>query len=394
MNGAGDTRAWVELALAPGAGFTSLAACGLDPEDFPELTRWSRSRLKSTGLRSDAVDALVEPDAERIQACLDWLAGQDHHLVAYPDPYYPPLLRRIPDPPVALFVNGQRDWLLRPQIAIVGSRNATPGGLETARAFAEALSADGFVIASGLALGIDGAVHAAALDAGGATVAVAGTGPDRVYPARHQGLAHRIVDNGAVVTHFAPGVGPRAGHFPARNRILSGLSLGVLVVEAGTRSGSLITARYAGDQGREVFAIPGSIHNPLARGCHRLIRQGARLVETAEEIVDELGPLVRELEGELLGLLETSDRARAERSDNARVGDHTPERRVAADPDEQALLDALGHDPVSVDELIARTNLTTQQVSSSLLALELQGRVASLGGGRYSRVGNDQEGQE
>lgn len=393
MSDTDQTRAWAELALARGAGFAAFSACGLDPEDFPELTRWSRSRLKGTGLKPEAVEALAEPDAERVAACLEWLAAEDHHLVAYPDPYYPPLLRRIPDPPVALFVNGQRDWLLCPQIAIVGSRNATPGGLETARAFAGALSACGFVIASGLALGIDGSVHAAALDAGGATIAVAGTGPDRVYPARHQGLAHRIVDNGAVVTHFAPGVGPRAGHFPARNRILSGLSLGVLVVEAGTRSGSLITARYAGDQGREVFAIPGSIHNPLARGCHRLIRQGARLVETAEEIVEELGPLVRELEGELRGLLETPARARDGSEDLCALGESVRHTGVE-NPEQRALLDALGHDPVSVDELIARTNLTTQQVSSSLLALELQGRVASLGGGRYSRVGNDQEGQE
>jgi len=381
-------RAWIELLLAPGLGFASLSALGLEPDDFPELTRWRRGRLEAAGLRPGSVDALAEPDAERVAACLDWLAGDGHHLVPYPDPYYPPLLRRISEPPLALFVNGQRDWLLRPQIAIVGSRNATQGGLETARNFSEELCAAGFVIASGLALGIDGAAHAAALDAGGATVAVAGTGPDRVYPARHRGLAHRIVDNGAVLTHFAPGIGPRAGHFPARNRILSGLSLGVLVVEAGMQSGSLITARYAGDQGREVFAVPGSIRNPLARGCHRLIRQGARLVESASEVIEELGPLVGELEGELRGLLDAPGGSATVTSGEVRMAG------PGENPDARQVLDALGHDPVSVDELIARTNLTTQAVSSTLLELELQGRVASLGGGRYSRVGNDQEGQE
>ena len=180
--------------------------------------------------------------------------------------------------------------MLRPQIAIVGSRNATAGGLSIARDFADRLSRAGLVVTSGLALGIDAAAHGAAIDAGGATLAVAGTGPDQVYPARHRDLALRIVDNGAVISSFAPGTGPRAGHFPARNRIISGMSAGVVVIEAGIQSGSLITARLAGEQGREVFAVPGSIRNPMARGCHRLIRQGARLVESPAEVVDELTP--------------------------------------------------------------------------------------------------------
>jgi len=378
-------RAWVELLLASGASLRAFRSLELPPAELPGIRQWRRSRLQRGGLKPGLIDALLDPDAERVDACMAWLAGDDHHLVPCSDSYYPPLLRRIPDAPLALFVNGGREWLLRPQVAIVGSRNATPGGLETARGFAADLCAAGFVVSSGLALGVDGAAHTAALEAGGATIAVAGTGPDRVYPARHRGLAHRIVDNGAVVTHFAPGAGPRAGHFPARNRVLSGMSLGVVVVEAGTRSGSLITARHAGDQGREVFAVPGSIHNPLARGCHRLIRQGARLVESANEIVDELGPLVAELAGELRGLLDAPAAV-------AGAGELGTEPRRDDDPEVARLLEALGHDPVSVDDLIARTNLTTQAVSSMLLELELQGRVASLGGGRYSRAGNDQEG--
>ena len=190
-----------------------------------------------------------------------------------------------------------------PRLRLSAAATPLPGGLSIAREFAEDLSRAGLVITSGLALGVDGVAHRSAMDAGGITLAVGGTGPDQVYPARHRDLARRIVDNGAVISSFAPGVGPRAGHFPARNRIISGMSTGVLVIEAGIRSGSLITARLAGEQGREVFAVPGSIRNPMARGCHRLIRQGARLVESPDDIVDELRPLIAELAGELRGLL-------------------------------------------------------------------------------------------
>jgi DNA processing protein len=298
------------------------------------------------------------------------------------------LLRRIADAPLALFVNGSPEWFLRPQLAIVGSRNATPGGLSIAREFAEDLSRAGMVITSGLALGVDGVAHRAAMDAGGITLAVGGTGPDQVYPARHRDLARRIVDNGAVICSFAPGVGPRAGHFPARNRIISGMSTGVLVIEAGIRSGSLITARLAGEQGREVFAVPGSIRNPMARGCHRLIRQGARLVESPDEIVDELQPLIAELAGELRGLLAPRE---ASATESEACADAGAIESGTENPQVETLLAAVGYDPTSVDEIIASTKLTTQAVSSMLLELELQGRVAALGGGRYSRTGQDRE---
>jgi DNA processing protein len=382
----GDREAWLRLALAEDVGPGTLARLDPDPERWPLWLDAGRAELRHRGLTSAQVEALVARDEARLDASRRWLDQPGHALVARIDDDYPPLLRRIADAPVALFVNGDPEWLVYPQIAIVGSRSATANGLAIADQFAGELAAAGLVVTSGLALGIDGAAHAAALNAGGATLAVAGTGPDRVYPARHRDLARRIVDNGAVVSSFAPGIGPRAGHFPARNRIISGMSAGVLVIEAGARSGSLITARLAGEQGRDVFAVPGSIRNPLARGCHRLIREGARLVESAGDVLAELEPMITELAGALRGQLES---ARGTGGERPEAGDDE-----ADDPDVTALLAAMGHDPVSVDELIARTNLTTQAVSSMLLQLELEGRVAALGGGRYSRTGRNREAAE
>ncbi|MGM0659191.1 MAG: DNA-processing protein DprA [Pseudomonadota bacterium] len=382
---------WLKLVLAPDLGPGRLDALGLEADRLGGLPDWSDRELKRLGLDAKAVRALRDTDPERLEAALAWLDHPTHHLVTRIDPYYPPLLRRIPDAPLALFVNGEPGWLLRPQIAIVGSRNATAGGLSIAREFAEGLSRAGLLVTSGLALGVDGAAHAAALDAGGATLAVAGTGLDRVYPARHRDLAHRIVDNGAVISSFAPGIGPRAGHFPARNRIISGMSAGVAVIEAGMQSGSLITARLAGEQGREVFAVPGSIRNPMARGCHRLIRQGARLVESPDEIIEELHPLITELAGELRGLLDLPATDERPPDGDGSVDPRRIDPQYRDDEEVEALLAAVGYDPTSVDEIVARTDLTTQAISAMLLELELQGRVAALGGGRYSRTGIDQE---
>ena len=213
---------------------------------------------------------------------MEWLSQPGNHVVHFQDAAYPALLKQIADPPPLLFVRGDRDYLAQPQLAIVGSRNPTHTGRALAREFAAHLASFGLTITSGLASGIDGAAHQGAIEAGGTTLAVTGTGLDRVYPARHRDLAHRVAENGALVTEFPPGTAPLAANFPRRNRLISGLSLGTLVVEAALRSGSLITARSALEQGREVFAIPGSIHNPLARGCHALIRDGAKLVESGE----------------------------------------------------------------------------------------------------------------
>ena len=380
---------WLKLLLAPGLGIGTLGQLGIPPDDFPKLPDRSASELRRLGLKGAIIQALHDPDSERLQACKDWLAAPGHHLIPITDSLYPPLLKRIDSAPLVLLVNGSPDVLVRPQLAIVGSRNVTAGGREHAREFADSLSKAGFVITSGLALGVDGEAHAAAIEAGGLTIAVGGTGPDQVYPARHRQLAHQIVDNGAVISSYAPGVGPRPGHFPARNRIISGMSLGVLVVEAGIQSGSLITARLAAEQGREVFAIPGSIRNPMARGCHRLIRQGAKLVETAEEVIEELRPLAEQLADSLRGLIRrTTAEASQTVSVNAAQSDVNPSSpAMLHDVQTQQLLEAVGFDPTPIDSIIQRTKMSTQTVSAMLLMLELEGHVNAHAGGRYSRKG-------
>ncbi|MCG6872446.1 MAG: DNA-processing protein DprA, partial [Gammaproteobacteria bacterium] len=270
----------------------------------------------------------------------------------------------IPGAPLLLFAHGRRACLGAPALAMVGSRNPTPAGTETARAFASYLAGAGLLIVSGLALGIDAAAHSGALAAGGSTIAVLGTGVDRVYPASHHELAHRIAGSGLLLSELPLGSPPRRQHFPARNRLISGLSLGTLVVEASLRSGSLITARLAGEQGREVFAIPGSIHSPQSRGCHALIRQGAKLVETAADVLEELAPLAAV----------TPMRA-AE-----------PARAAPTDEGLARLLELMSFDPVNVDTLVERSGLTAAKVCSMLLTLELQGLVENCPGGTYIRL--------
>jgi len=304
----------------------------------------------------------------------NWLSLPDAHLLTPADAAYPPLLREIASPPPQLFVRGNVEALSLPQLAIVGSRSATPSGVETARSFAAHLASLGFCITSGLAEGIDAAAHQGALAGQGLTIAVCGTGLDIVYPRHHAQLAENIVaSGGALVSEFAPGTTVQRANFPRRNRLISGLSVGTLVVEASLRSGALITARHAMEQGREVFAIPGSIHNPVARGCHRLIRDGAKLVETAEDIVEEL-------RGLLAGLRQ---------SDAGPAGEIRAEHAgSAAEPDAQyaQLLAAMGWDPVEADSLVTRSGLTIGEVSSMLLLLEMQGTVRALSGGRYQRL--------
>jgi len=296
----------------------------------------------------------------------EWLQISGNHIIARGDENFPELLEQISSPPARLYIKGDPGLLHMPALAIVGSRNPTQAGARNAFEFARHLGAAGFCIVSGLAEGIDTAAHRGALDAGAATVAFLGHGIDRVYPAANRDLAHEIAANGALVSEFPLGTHPHKTLFPQRNRLISGVSLGTLVVEAARRSGSLITARYAGDQGREVFALPGSIHNPLARGCHKLIRQGAKLVETAEDIVNELAPLSSHL---LQNSLEST------------TNDDLP---VHDDDEYKQLRKYISHDPISIDELAEDSGLTIDQVSSMLLILELQGEVESLSGGRYS----------
>ena len=325
---------------------------------------------------------LAQPDEAQLAADMVWLAAPGHRLLRCTDADFPPQLENIPQPPAALFVAGDASLLLFPQVAIVGARNASAAGLAHARAFSRALAQAGLLVTSGMADGIDGAAHAAALDVGAATLAVIGTGPDRVYPRKHHGLAQRIAMHGALVSEFPPGTPARADHFPRRNRLIAGLALGTLVIEAGLQSGSLITARLAAEQGREVFALPGSIHSPLARGCHRLIREGARLVESAAEIVETLAPMARMLGDELATRLQTETAGAAAGLSK----DMGPLGRLSGqleDSGYRRLLLELGHEPTTLDELVQRTGQSAAALSSMLLMLELEGGIESLPGNRY-----------
>ncbi|WP_372523160.1 DNA-processing protein DprA [Sulfuricaulis sp.] len=357
---------WLALRRLPGVGtrtqFDLLEHFG----SIEAIFSASRGQLEKALVgKNEAIDALLAgPDEKILKSELEWLSEPGHHLLTWSDLDYPVLLREIPDPPLVLYIAGERQLLSAQQLAIVGSRNPTPMGRENARAFAKSLAGAGLAITSGMALGVDGAAHRGALEAGGKTIAVAGTGLDRVYPARHRDLAHEIVKHGALVSEFPLGTPPLPENFPVRNRLISGLSLGTLVVEAALQSGSLITARMANEQGREVFAIPGSIHAPQARGCHALIRQGAKLVETAQDILEELGPLA----GVALQV----------------AHENTPPPRLNSTM--VTLLEHIGHDPVSIDTLIERSGLTADAVSSMLLQMELNGLVSNCPGGKVQRI--------
>ena len=367
-----NARAWLRL-LRAGVVASALRKTTETHGSATAALGLSQAEWRAAGANADALAILHDPGLVPASDHA-WLDAPDHHLVGWDDPDYPALLRRIPSPPPALFIAGDPNLLWYPQVAVVGSRNATAGGVDNARDFARALVAAGLTITSGMAEGIDAAAHLAALDAHSPTIAVVGTGTDVVYPRRHAKLAARIRAKGAIVSEFLPGTEARQQHFPRRNRMLAGLALGTLVIEAAERSGALITARLAGEAGREVFAMPGSIHNPLARGCHRLIRQGAALVEDAREVIEALAPVAAELADAL--------RARLHDGDGADMPTNAP--RQAVDVDQRRLLDALGHDPVGIDALTGRTGLTVAELSSMLLVMELQGLVAAEHG-RYSR---------
>ena len=365
-------RAWLTLSAAPGVGPRTAARLLGHFGTAEAVLGASAGALGDLGLKPAAVAALKAPDEAWLASVLAWAAQPDAHILHLADPRYPPLLAQIADPPVVLYVRGEPGLLAEPQLAIVGSRNPTAAGREITRDLARQVAACGLVVTSGLAAGIDGEAHAGALETG-KTIAVLGTGPDRVYPAAHRDLARRIAACGALVSEFSPGQGPLAANFPRRNRIIAGLSLGTLVTEAARKSGSLITARQAGEQGREVFAVPGSIRNPLARGCHALIRDGAVLVEEAADVLAVLAPALR-------SALDAVPPAASGAVATADAGDE------AADPDYRRLLAAMGQDPSAPDELIQRTGLTAQAVSSMLLVLELAGHVSSCPGGRYCRT--------
>ncbi len=372
-----ETEAWIRLAGVGGLSRAStdslLAAFG----SAAAVVAAGRRAWEEHAVPADSIAALEARDDGYFDRVTDWLGTPGRSVITRASSDYPPLLSETADPPLLLYVIGDATCLPLPQLAVVGSRNPTRGGERTAREFAMHLAASGLAITSGLASGIDTAAHEGAIAAGGRTIAVMGTGIDRVYPAANRGLAHRIVDSGgALVSEFPLGVAPAPWHFPRRNRIIAGLSLGTLVVEAARRSGSLITARLAAEQGREVFAIPGSIHNALARGCHRLIRDGARLVESAEDIFSELEPLVGTLRSTLQKAADSVDSEHAS---------------AVRDEDYDKLLDALAWEPVDVETLMERCGLTIAELSSMLLILELEGEVEALPGGKFSRVRQERQ---
>ncbi len=361
---------WLRIAATPGVTATAARRLVEALGDVRAIFRATPGRLESLGLPAETAGRLLDEENPGLIAALRWMEdGDGRRFLSPEDRSYPTRLREIPDPPAGLFVHGRIDILDDPMLAMVGSRNPSPGGLENAFEFASYLSRCGLSIVSGLALGVDGKAHQGALAGGSPTVAVCGNGLDRIYPPQHGELAAAIAARGALVSEFPPGVPPRRENFPRRNRIISGLALGVLVVEAGLRSGSLITARLAGEQGREVFAIPGSIHNPMTKGCHLLIKQGAKLVESAEDILAELRSVID---------LESGP------DHQALSGEDVSDPGLA--PEYVDFLELCGHDPFSVDQMVARTKLTSAEVSSMLLILELQGFVESGPGGRYSRV--------
>lgn len=363
-------RAWLTLIRVPGVGPRTLNRLYASLGDPLRILAAPLAELRAAGAREDAAAGIAAATEDpAVEADLAWAGCEDAHILTWDDPRYPPRLAEVPDAPAVLYVRGDPLVLADPQLAVVGSRNPTPAGRDTTRELARHLAGCGITITSGLAAGVDGAAHEGALEAG-RTVAVLGTGPDRVYPAAHRDLARRIAGQGALVSELPVGSDVRGDNFPRRNRIISALSLGTLVTEAALKSGSLITARYAMEQGREVFAIPGSIHNPTARGCHALIRQGAKLVETAADVLEELAPQLRAFLAPIP--------SRETPAGGPPGGD-------GLDPDYRRLLEAMGYDPVAPDELIRRTGFPAQSVSSMLLLLELQGYVSSHPGGRFCR---------
>lgn len=366
---ADEFEAWFRLLEAPGIGLEHarrlLTAFG-SPAAVLAATE---DALRSAAGARAAAALREEPPTfrTRLAAARAWLNdGPARGFLTLGDPAYPPLLLQTADPPLLMYFQGDLSLLSRPSVAVVGSRRPTAQGRDNARAFARALADEGLVVVSGLAQGVDGAAHEGALAGTAGTVAVVGTGLDRVYPPAHRALAHRIAERGLLVSEYAPGTPALPDNFPRRNRIIAGVSLGTLVVEAALRSGSLITARLASEAGREVFAVPGSIHAPQSKGCHWLIQQGAKLVESAADVVDELA-------GQRRG--ETAEQAPLFGADPDAEGDG------AEDP----LLAALGHDPMGLDALQARTGWPTAELTARLMDLELDGHVARLPGGLYQR---------
>ncbi len=391
-----ELAAWLRLLQTPGLGRDGarrlLSAFGSAEAVF------EADPAAHGALLTPALAAALSRPPDGLEALLDltegWLAAAapdaPRSLVSLGDADYPDALLHTPDPPLLLHALGQRALLATPMMAIVGSRQTTPQGREVARMLASGLASAGWTVVSGLALGIDGAAHEAALDAGGPSIAVVGTGLDRVYPARHRDLAHRLATQGLLLSEFNIGTPPLAGHFPMRNRIIAGLARGTVVVEAALKSGSLITARLAAECGREVFAVPGSILSPQSRGCHLLIKQGAKLVESVEDVLEEFDPA--RASRPRISMIAAGEASAGNESgaplDEDEADLEPPDGSAhPRDPRLDPVLEALGHDPVTLDDLLARTGWPLPVLGATLLDLELAGRVARLPGQRFQRIG-------
>lgn len=371
-----DLETWLRLSLTNGIGAVGSRRLLSTYNDSREINSAGTARLRNARFSQAQAEAFLGKDLDTaVEETLRWAEQENHHLLAFGSADYPQRLAHIHDAPPVLYVIGDKDVLKTPQLAIVGSRKPSPDAARTAREFATGIAARGLTITSGLALGIDGEAHQGSLDAHGLTIAVVATGLDRVYPAKHRELAYRIVQTGAMVSEFALGTPVRTHYFARRNRIISGLSIGTLVVEAAVRSRSLTTARHATEQGRQVLAIPGSIHNPVARGCHQLIRQGAKLVETVDDILEELAGQI----GDLAFLLPSED-AMPDAVDKMDIA-----KNAGFDPDYQKLLECIDYSPKSINLLIDRSGLPASEVASMLLILEMEGLVQAVGANRYLR---------
>lgn len=381
-----ELAAWLRLTLISGIGGETqrqlLAALGLPVDLFTASLTALRSVVgisHAERVLGSKMDADID---RRIEDALQWASEPGNHILTLTDAEYPQALLRTADPPVLLYAKGRIELLNRPALAIVGSRNATPLGLSNADDFARVFASMGLSVVSGMALGIDTCAHRGALAAGhtgGSTLAVIGTGADRIYPARNSDLARQIAQEGIIISEFPLGTPALAGNFPRRNRLIAGLAQGCLVVEAAARSGSLITARLAAEAGRDVFAIPGSIHSPLAKGCHQLIKQGAKLVESAQDVLEEL-----KWQSTLSTLTQPPDTVEATEKNATDTDTDT-----TTDPDTEAtraVLAALGHDACSIDTLVERTGLTADRLLAILLPLELEGRIARLPGSCYQQL--------
>ncbi len=365
-------ESWLTLRHITGVGATTFHRLLQTFGSVDAIFNARHQQLADLALKPAAIDAIRNPQSIDISADLNWAGQNDHHIITLADAAYPPLLRDLHDAPPILYVRGDPDYLAQPQLAMVGSRNPTAAGRKTAQEFASHLSSMGITITSGLASGIDGASHKGALQGMAGTVAVVAHGLDIVYPAAHQKLAQQISEQGAVISEMPISTQPQRGLFPRRNRIISALTLGTLVVEAAQKSGSLITARYAVEQNKEVFAIPGSIHNPMARGCHQLIRQGAKLVETASDILEELR-------------ISSSPPPCSDDKSTENNHENAKDPHQTLDPDHQKLLKCLAYEPASIDELVLRSHYTAAEVASMLLILELEGIIVCQDG-RYTCV--------